>query len=92
MSECRYESVVGDQAVRVCVVHAPGVALYDTELCPFDGGHRRLPDADALDQIAEILRDPEWGVGMLEDIGDIARSAGRSIENYPDERSTWERH
>lgn len=46
----------------------------------------------ALDEIAEMLRDPEWGVGMLEDIGDIVRRTGRNVENYPDDRPTWERH
>lgn len=49
------------------------------------------PEA-ALDEIAEMLRDPDWGVGMLEDIADIVRRAGRSVENYPDERPTWGRH
>jgi hypothetical protein len=46
----------------------------------------------ALDVIAEMLRDPEWGVGMLEDIADLVRGTGRSVENYPDNRATWERH
>lgn len=46
----------------------------------------------ALDEIAEMLRDPDWGAGMLEDIADIVRRTGRSVENYPDERPTWGRH
>lgn len=49
-------------------------------------------DAAALDSIAEILRDPEWGVGMLEDIAEAVRKTDRSVDNYPDDRSTWERH
>lgn len=51
-----------------------------------------VPDADACERIAEMLRDPEWGVGMLEDIADIIRETGRSVEDYPDGRSTWGRH
>lgn len=49
-------------------------------------------DARALDLIQEMLRDPEWGVGMLEDIAEIVTATGRRVENYPDDRSTWERH
>jgi len=49
-------------------------------------------DRAAIDEVAEMLRDPEWGVGMLEDIADIVRRTGRSVENYPDNRPTWDRH
>ena len=42
--------------------------------------------------IAEWLRDPEWGVGMLEDIAEAVVATGRDIQNYPDERPTWGRH
>ncbi len=49
-------------------------------------------DRKALDEIAEMLRDPQWGVGMLEDIGEIVTGTGRSIDDYPDGRSTWGRH
>lgn len=52
----------------------------------------RNEDCLTLDKIQEILRDPDWGVGMLEDIGDLVGRTGRSIEDYPDGRSTWERH
>ncbi|MCL4423103.1 MAG: hypothetical protein M1115_08065 [Actinobacteria bacterium] len=48
-------------------------------------------DGAALDQIAHILCDPEWGVGMLEDIAHILTQSGRSLENRSSER-TWERH
>lgn len=51
-----------------------------------------LPDKLALDDIAEMLRDPDWGSGMLEDIADLVRRTGRTVENYPDDRATWERH
>ena len=49
-------------------------------------------DQNAIDRIQEMLRDPDWGVGMLEDIADLIRRTGREVENYPDDRSTWERH
>jgi hypothetical protein len=45
-------------------------------------------DRLALNAIQKILRDPEWAVGMLEDIGEIVRKTGRKVENYPDERET----
>lgn len=45
-------------------------------------------DADALDDIAEILRDPEWAPGMLEDIADIVRATGRDAEG-DHETPTW---
>jgi hypothetical protein len=51
-----------------------------------------LTDADALDRIAEWLRDPDWGVGMLEDIAQTVELTGRDVESYPDQRSTWDRH
>lgn len=35
-----------------------------------------LPARDAVDRIAELLRDPQWGVGMLEDIEQIIKKAG----------------
>lgn len=51
-----------------------------------------LTDGEALDRIAEMLCDPDWGSGMLEDIADLTRATGRTVENYPDGRSTWARH
>jgi hypothetical protein len=51
-----------------------------------------LSDAAALNGIAEMLRDPDWGAGMLEDIGELVTATGRSIEDYPDGRPTWDRH
>jgi hypothetical protein len=41
---------------------------------------RTTTDRAALDAIAEMLRDPEWSVGMLEDIADISIGTGRSIQ------------
>lgn len=38
-------------------------------------------DNHAMEEIAEMLRDPEWGVGMLEDIADIVRRTGREVED-----------
>lgn len=52
----------------------------------------RNEDCLTLDQIQEILRDPDWAVGMLEDIGDLVGRTGRTIEDYPDHRYTWGRH
>ena len=49
-------------------------------------------DRAALDRIQHMLRDPEWGVGMLEDIADIIRGTGREVENLPDDEPTWDRH
>lgn len=53
-------------------------------------------DSPALDRIAYMLRDPDWGVGMLEDIADIIRSTGRSLRTEISSDgtpvSTWERH
>lgn len=51
-----------------------------------------IPDRLALDDIAEMLRDPDWAGGMLEDIADIVRGTGRPVADYPDGRSTWNRH
>jgi hypothetical protein len=51
-----------------------------------------LPDHAALDLIQEWLRDPEWGVGMLEDIAETVVRTGRSTASYPDDRPTWGRH
>ncbi|MHB8219962.1 MAG: hypothetical protein ACYDHU_06520 [Acidimicrobiales bacterium] len=52
---------------------------------------RRIEDTHALDMIAYMLTDPEWGIGMLEDIADFVRSTGRSMDN-PTGVSTWDRH
>ena len=52
---------------------------------------REIDDAPTLDMIAEMLADPEWGVGMLEDIADLVKRTGRSMAN-PTEISTWDRH
>ena len=59
---------------------------------PVPAPQRELADAAALDRIQQILRDPEWGVGMLEDIAALVKVTGRSVEDYPDGRPTWERH
>ena len=37
-------------------------------------------DAVALDRIAHMLRNPQWGVGMLEDLGDLVSDTGRTIQ------------
>lgn len=56
----------------------------------------KLTDQQALAGIAEMLCDPEWGVGMLEDIADIIRATGRSVEDIigadGESVSTWGRH
>lgn len=53
-------------------------------------------DRRALDRIQYMLRDPEWGVGMLEDIAGILVESGREMGDILDEDgdpiSTWGRH
>ncbi len=51
-----------------------------------------LTDAQALDAIAHILRDPDWGVGMLEDFAELVQRAGRDTANLPGDEPTWGRH
>lgn len=57
-----------------------------------------LPDAQqqldrhALDAIQHMLRDPEWRVGMLEDIAELVNRTGRSTDNLPGDEPTWARH
>lgn len=53
---------------------------------------RTVTDDVALNRIQEMLRDPEWGTGMLEDIADIIRATDRAVDDYPDQRPTWGRH
>ena len=55
-----------------------------------EGVPRRSADEGALDEIAHILRHPEWGVGMLEDIADIITQTGRDIAGTGE--PTWLRH
>jgi hypothetical protein len=55
-------------------------------------GYPALTDPAALEGIQEMLRDPEWGVGMLEDIAELVQATGRTTEDYDDGRSTWPRH
>ena len=70
------------------LVPAVWVARYGAEIQEV----RDMDDKTALDRIQEMLRDPEWGVGMLEDIAYLVNMTGRDVQNYPDGRSTWERH
>lgn len=51
----------------------------------------RYPDDIALDIIAHMLRNPEWYVSMLEDLAEIVKNTGRSLDN-PDEIETWGKH
>lgn len=51
---------------------------------------RSRTDEHALDAIAQILRDPDWGVGMLEDISAIVAGTGRDVTG--DGEPTWDRH
>lgn len=66
--------------------------------CPSCGISARTNriDTDALDAIATMLTDPDWGVGMLEDIAEWVTSTGRSTENMigvdGEPISTWSRH
>ena len=43
-----------------------------------------MTDAAALDLIAHWLRDPDWGVGMLEDIAAVVSTTGRDCGSVPD--------
>jgi hypothetical protein len=49
-----------------------------------------LPDHLALDAIAVILRDPDWAIGMLEDIAALVAGTGRDLTG--DGTPTWDRH
>ncbi len=51
----------------------------------------RLSDAQALDAVAHMLRDPEWNSGMLEDINELVCATGRDTAG-DDETATWDRH
>jgi hypothetical protein len=51
---------------------------------------RKLADDQALDVIARWMQDPDWGVGMLEDICDVVARTGRDVEG--DGQPTWDRH
>lgn len=48
-----------------------------------------MGNEQALDEIAHSLCDPEWGVGMLEDITQIVSETGRDVEG--DGTPTWDR-
>lgn len=56
-----------------------------------DNAPLRRSETDALDEIALMLRDPDWGPGMLEDIAELVTATGRDLSN-PDETPTWDRH
>ena len=64
-------------------LHAMMVALDDASYPAGD-----VNDVNALDRINEILSQPEWSVGMLEDIAEIVHATGR--EDVPD--PDYQRH
>ena len=76
------------RAVSEAAEPQPGEALTGRVITPA----KPLSATDALDVIQEWLRDPEWGVGMLEDIAQVVAQTGRTTESYPDQRPTWNRH
>jgi hypothetical protein len=51
---------------------------------------RIASDSAAIDRIAHWLCDPEWGVGMLEDIADVITATGRDLTGT--DEPTWARH
>ena len=55
-----------------------------------------MDDTKALDLICNMLRHPEWGVGMLEDIAELVAATGRDVETQYDKDGepidTWARH
>ena len=61
-----------------------------TRFARADAAAAEISDDRALDLVATMLRDPEWGVGMLEDIADLVRRTGRDLEG--DGTPTWDRH
>lgn len=69
------------------IYRPPGVAAATTQ---------EEKDTRALDAIQDMLRDPEWGVGMLEDIAELVGATGREMGAVLDEDgdpiSTWGRH
>lgn len=83
-----------DEAIRIYFEHQDDESYTITPATmprPGTPG-RELADAAALDRIAEMLRDPDWGAGMFEDISGLVTQTGRSTETCSDDRPTWDRH
>ncbi|SOD72868.1 hypothetical protein SAMN05892883_2191 [Jatrophihabitans sp. GAS493] len=66
---------------------APPPAPLWREIAP---NGRIASDSAAIDRIAHWLCDPEWGLGMLEDIADVITSTGRDLTGAHE--PTWARH
>lgn len=58
---------------------------------PFHSSQR---DSQAIDQLVDFVRTPEWSVSMLEDIAEIVREARPDIgdEYDADDSRAWRRH
>jgi len=95
------ETVMSDSAAAQFLIDNPAEDRADSE--GYDHSRAKedtrnaylaslLTDAQALDEIAHILRDPDWGVGMLEDFAELVQRAGRDTANLPGDEPTWGRH
>lgn len=66
-----------DYLGQVCL----GVKNDPRNLVPlYVADHSMLSDAEALDEIAELLREERWDVGFLEDIDRLVRLTGRDLD------------
>jgi len=71
-----------------------GEEVYDHSRAKEDARNAQvgISDADALDAIATMLRDPDWAPGMLEDIAELVSHTGRDCITPEDGEPTWNRH
>ncbi|MDQ6796452.1 MAG: hypothetical protein M3011_00265, partial [Actinomycetota bacterium] len=77
----------GDRTIESVESEPSGTDVAD--LLDAAGDARSMTDTAALDAIAHMLSDPDWGAGMLEDIAELVNRTGRSTEG---DEPTWDRH
>ncbi len=73
----------GDVECRLC--------LRSLQAVPSTPATDAARDAQALDRIAHMLRNPAWEVGMLDDIAELVGRTGRNVDG-DGILSTWDRH